>query len=95
MKIASITTGSNRDILGSTGCTGSAGTSTTSNSANRIAGANGSSSMDTKIDWLVKTIKELKEETACKKEVKMMIKEVVREEIGNIKQELKDLRRII
>jgi len=51
--------------------------------------------MDAKIDWLIKTIKELKEETACKREVKMMIKEVVREEMGNIKQELKDLRKMI
>jgi len=51
--------------------------------------------MDAKIDWLVKIIKELKKETACKKEVKRMIKEVVREELGNIKQELEDLRRMI
>jgi len=50
--------------------------------------------MDTKIDWL-KTIKKLKEETTCKRQVKMMIKEVVREKIGNIKQELEDLRRMI
>jgi len=64
------------------------------NSANRTAGTSGSSSMDTKIDWLVKTIKKLKEEIACKREVKMMIREV-HEEMGNIKQELEDLRRII
>jgi len=83
MKKVSIATGSNRNKLGSTGSTGSAGTP---NSANRTAGVGGSS-MNTKIDWLVKTIKELKEETACK----MMIKEVAREEIGNIKQELEDL----
>jgi len=63
-KKASIATGSNRDRLGSTRSTRSAGPSTTPNSANRTAGASGSSSMDTKIDWLVKTIKELKEETA-------------------------------
>jgi len=43
----------------------------------------------------IKTIKELKEETACKREVKMMIKEVVREELRNIKQKLEDLRRMI
>jgi len=39
--------------------------------------------MDTKIDWLVKTIKELKEETACKREVKMMIKEQINLERPN------------
>jgi len=87
MKKASVATGSNREKLGSTGSTGSAGMSTTPNSANRTAGASGSSNMDTKIDWTVKTIKELKEETACNREVKMIIKEVVREKIENIKQE--------
>jgi len=67
--------GSSRNRLGSTRSTGSAGTSTTPSSANKTLGASGSSSMDAKIDWLIKTIKELKEKTACKREVKMMIKE--------------------
>jgi len=95
MKKAPVAAGSSRDRLGSTRSVGFAGTATTSSSANRTSGANGSSSMNTKIDWLVKIIKELKEETACKREVKMMIKKVVQEELGNIKQELKDLRRMI
>jgi len=67
MKKASVATGSSRDRLGSTGSIGPAGASATPNNANRTAGASGASSMDTKIDWLVKTIKELKEETACKR----------------------------
>lgn len=60
-----------------------------------IGSASGSSNIDTKIDWLIKNVKEMKDETTCKKEIKMMIKEVVREEISNIKQELEDLRRMI
>jgi len=41
-------------------------------------------------------VKEMKDEVACKKEVKMLIKEVVQEELGNIKQEwMVDFRRMI
>jgi len=83
MKKASVATGSNRDRLGSTGSIGSAGASTIPSSANKTSG--GSSSIDAKIDWLIKIIKELKEKTTCKRELKIMIKEVVREEMGNIK----------
>jgi len=43
----------------------------------------------------VKTVREIKDETACKKEIKMIIKEIVRKEMINIKQELEDLRKII
>jgi len=92
MKKASVAIGSSRDRLGPTG---SAGMSTTSSSANRTLNASGSSSMDAKIDWLVKAIKDLKEETSRKREVKIMIKEVVREKLRNIKQELENLRRMI
>ena len=53
------------------------------------------SSMDNKIDWLVRTVKELKDETACKKEIKSMIKEIVREEMGGIKQEIEELRKML
>lgn len=91
MKKASAGTGSSRDRLGSTGSTGSF---TTSSSGNRISGVNGSS-IDVKIDWLIKTVKEIKDETACKKEMRIMVKEIVRDELGSIKQELGDLRRMI
>jgi len=41
-------------------------------------------------------VKEMKNEVACKKEIKMLIKEVVQEELGNIKQEwMEDFRRMI
>ena len=92
MKKASAVAGSSRDRLGSTG---SIGSFTTSSSGNRTSGVSGPSSIDVKIDWLVRIVKELKDETACKKEIKMMVKEIVREELGNIKQELEDLRRMI
>lgn len=82
--------GSSRNRLGSTG----SGSSVMPNSGNKISTLSGSS-MDAKIDWLVRTVKEMKDITACKTEVKMMIKEVVQEEMGNIKQELEDLRSMI
>jgi hypothetical protein len=40
-------------------------------------------------------VKELKDETACKKEIKSMIKEIVREEMGGIKQEIEELRKML
>lgn len=93
MKKASAVAGGGRDRLGSTGSTGSF---TTPSSGNRISGASGSSTIDVKIDWLIKIVKEIKDETACKKEIKMMVKEIVREELGNVKQELlEELKRMI
>jgi hypothetical protein len=92
MKKTPTPSGSSRDRLGSTGSIGSL---KTSSSGNKTAGVSVSSDMDAKIDWLIKSIKEMKDETACKKEIKMMIKEVVREEMGDIKQELENVRRMI
>lgn len=67
----------------------------TSTGRNKVAGTSGAADMDTKIDWLVRTVKELKDETACKKEIKLMIKEIVREEMGGIKQEIEELRKML
>lgn len=92
MKKASAGTGSSKNRLGSTGSTG---LFMTSSSGNRLSGVNRSSNIDVKIDWLIKTVKEIKDETACKKEMRMMVKEIVREELESIKQELGDLRRMI
>jgi len=83
----------NRDRAGSIGSAGPTGTVKASSSAVKTSG--GASSIDFKIDWLIKIVKEIKDETVCKKEVKTMIKEVVREELSNIKQELEDLRKMI
>lgn len=44
--------------------------------------------MDLKIDWLVRTIKEIKNETVCKKEIKVIIKEIIQLELKNFKEEL-------
>lgn len=55
----------------------------------------GSTDMEVKIDWLVRTVKEMKDEAAGKREIKMMIKEIVHEEVKNIKQDLENLRRMI
>jgi len=95
MKKAPAMAESNRERTGSTGSIGSTGSFTTPSSGNKSSGISGSTGIDIKIDYLIRTVKEIKDETACKKEVKMMIKEVVREELGNIKQELEQLRRMI
>ena len=88
MKKSSTATGSSRDRLGSTGSIGSC-------SGSRRLDVSGSLNIDGKIDWIIKTIKEIKNETTCKNEIKMIIKEVVREELGNMKQELNELRNMI
>ncbi|XP_029673847.1 uncharacterized protein LOC115241989 [Formica exsecta] len=99
MKKASAVAGGGRDRLGSTGSTESFTTPSSdviNEPVKRISGASGSSTIDVKIDWLIKIVKEIKDETACKKEIKMMVKEIVREELGNVKQELlEELKRMI
>lgn len=73
----------NRDRFGSTG----------SNTASRVMSA--SANMEVKIDWLVKTVKDLKDEVACKKEVKIIIKEIVQEELGSMKSEIEEIKRML
>ncbi|EFN70908.1 hypothetical protein EAG_00811 [Camponotus floridanus] len=51
-----------RERLGSTGSTGSRGATVTSSGANKQQG------MEGKIDWLVNTVKEMRDEVVCKKE---------------------------
>lgn len=48
--------------------------------------------MDTKIDWLVKTVREMKNEVACKNEIKMMIKQIIQEELVFFKKELEEIK---
>lgn len=88
--------GTSRERLGSMGSTGSDGTtgpSTTPMSGNK--GTSTPPSIDVKIDWLVRTVREIKDEATCKKEIRKIIKEVVQEELGDIKQQLEDLRRSV
>lgn len=77
--------GGGRERLSSTGSTGSGGS--------RAIGLN--VGMDTKIDWIVRTMRDMKNEMACKREIKMLIKETVQEELKAIKQEMEDLRGVI
>jgi len=63
MKKTLTPTGSNRDRLGS------AESLTTSNSGNKASSASTSLNIDVKIDWFVKTVREMKDETAYKKEI--------------------------
>ena len=75
------TAATNRDKLGSTGAAGRP--------------TSGATNMDIKIDWLVRTVKEIKDETICKKEIKVMIKEIIQLELKNIKEELEEVRRML
>lgn len=84
MKKTPLLTGIGRERLGSAGSAGSSGSR-----------ANGPLGMDAKIDWLVKTMGVMKDEMIYKREIKMLIKEAVQEEITAIKQEMEDLRKMI
>lgn len=77
-----LATGNGRERLGSTGSTGSTGLA-----ANTSGATNKQYSMDVKIDWLITTVKEMKDEIACKNEMKIMIKQIILEELETFKQE--------
>lgn len=72
-----------RDRTGSSGFSGST-------SGNKVVGSN-----DTKIDWLVRTVKEMKNEVACKNEVERIIQEIVQKEMESVKQQINDLMKMI
>lgn len=72
--------GSDRGRMGSIGASGS---------------TSGPTSNDIKIDWLVKTVKEMKDEVACKKEIKSIIREIVKSELEEIKLELEEMKKNI
>lgn len=78
-----------RERLGSTGSTSSVGTAVTSSGANKEQG------MDMKIDWLVRTVKEMRDEVACKSEIKTMITQIIREELETFRRELEEVKRNI
>lgn len=84
---ALIPTGNSRDRLGSTESIGSSDTRTT--------GGKGSMDLNSKIDWIVRAVKEMKDEVICRKEIRMLVKEVVQEEVKSIKQDLEDLREML
>lgn len=72
-------TSSSRERLGSMG---SAKASTSGNIDKKV-------SVDVKIDWLIRTVKEIKDEITCRNEIKTMIKQVIREELEAFKREVK------
>lgn len=73
------TASSNRDRLGSAG----------------RPTASGSTGMDPKIDWMMRTMKEIKDETICKEEIKVIINEIIQLELKNIKEELEEIKRML
>lgn len=54
--------------------------------------SNNQPNMDTKTDWLVKTVREMKNEVACKNEIKTMIKHIIQEELVSFKKELEEIK---
>ncbi|XP_076292176.1 uncharacterized protein LOC143214708 [Lasioglossum baleicum] len=70
--------------VGSTGSTGS----TSGNTSKQ-------SNMDIKIDWLIKTVKDIKDEITCRSEIKTLIKQIIRVELVSFKQDIVDLKRSI
>lgn len=53
------------------------------------------SNIYTKIYWLIRTMKEMRDEVACKNKIEMMIKQIIRKELQVFKQELEDVKRSI
>jgi len=72
-----------RERAGSTGSTGSVTTS----------GTNKQHGMDAKVDWLVRTVKEIRDEVACKNEIKTMITQIIREELETFRRELEEVKK--
>lgn len=58
-------------------------------------GSTGSNTSEAKIDWMLKTVREIKDEMACKTEIKVMIQEIVQAEVEPLKQEIEELKRIV
>lgn len=75
--------GHSRDRLGSNASSsGSKGTSL-------------SGGADVKIDWLIKTVREMKNDIACKNEVKSIVKEIVKEEMESVKHEIEIIKKML
>ncbi|RLU19812.1 hypothetical protein DMN91_008371 [Ooceraea biroi] len=71
------------------------GTAESAGSSDSVAGVKKPSGIDLKIDWIVRSIKETRDEMVCKKEIKLMIKEVVQEELRDIRRELSEMKQKI
>lgn len=74
--------GTHRERLGLTGAAVAVSSAT----------SGGPADIDMKIDWIVKSIREMRDELACKKDIKKMIAEIVNEELRNIKEDIEQLR---
>ncbi|RLU24791.1 hypothetical protein DMN91_002881 [Ooceraea biroi] len=71
------------------------GTAESAGSSDSVAGVKKPFGIDLKIDWIMRSIKEMRDEMVCKKEIKLMIKEVVQEELRDIKRELSEMKQKI
>lgn len=57
--------------------------------------ANKQQGMDEKIDCLVRTVKEMRDKIACKSEIKMMITQIIREELEIFQRKVDEVKRSI
>jgi len=78
-------TANGRERLGSIGSTSAMTTSRT----------NKQHGMDAKVDWLIRTVKEMRDEVACKNEIKTMITQIIREELKTFRRELEEVKKNI
>lgn len=51
--------------------------------------------VNVKIDWLVRKIKEIKNEVACKNEIKTMIRQIIQKKMDVFKQEWEDRKKVV
>jgi len=52
-------------------------------------------SLSQKVDWLIRTVKEMRDEVACKNEIKTMITQIIREELKIFRRELEEVKKNI
>lgn len=78
-------TGISRKRKNSIGSTGSA--------ASALGSTSKQLNVDTKMDWLMKTVREIRNEVACKSEIKTIMKQIICEELENFKHEVEDVKR--
>lgn len=54
-----------------------------------------SMNIDRKIDWLIRTLREMKVQSVCEREVKIIIRELVQEKLATFKREFEELKELI
>lgn len=85
-------TGSTGSTTGSSGTIGHVRNIAASSSGGSRQKVYTSDNIDIKLDNIIRVVREMKSEIVCKSEIKSIIKEAVREELNNVKEEIAKLR---